>query len=195
MIAWFGPRGLSSLLLILLPVFAGIPGSEQLFAICCLVVLLSVVVHGGSPMLLGHKWHRRERSAAPASDISLAPSVTPAPLSQEPSSNGPVSKHSPARSAPVTAATYETVTESSAPNQASRDGEPPVGSQSMSISELRDLWGTGVPVIVLDVRTDRTYDPSPSRARGALRLLPDHVAERAAEHNLPQEAWLIAYCA
>jgi NhaP-type Na+/H+ or K+/H+ antiporter len=46
-IAWFGgPRGLSSLLLILLPVFAGVQGSEQLFAITCLVVLLSVVIHG-----------------------------------------------------------------------------------------------------------------------------------------------------
>ena len=40
-----------------------------------------------------------------------------------------------------------------------------------------------------------TYDPSPLRARGALRLLPDHAAERAAEYNLPREAWLVAYCA
>jgi NhaP-type Na+/H+ or K+/H+ antiporter len=46
LIAWFGPRGLSSLLLILLPVFAGTPGSVRLFAITCLVVLLSVFLHG-----------------------------------------------------------------------------------------------------------------------------------------------------
>src|SRR5690348_1850218 len=46
-IALIGPRGLSSLLLVLLPVFAGVPGSEQLFTITCLVVLLSVVIHGG----------------------------------------------------------------------------------------------------------------------------------------------------
>src|SRR6185503_5282623 len=32
-IAWYGPSGLSSLLLILLPVFAGIPGSDHLFRI------------------------------------------------------------------------------------------------------------------------------------------------------------------
>lgn len=51
-IVWFGPKGLSSLLLILLPVFAGLPGSERLFAVCSLVVLLSVVIHGASPMLL-----------------------------------------------------------------------------------------------------------------------------------------------
>lgn len=48
LIAWFGPRGLSSLLLILLPVFAGVPGSERLFAITSLVVLLSVVLHGAA---------------------------------------------------------------------------------------------------------------------------------------------------
>jgi sodium/hydrogen antiporter len=51
-IAWYGPSGLSSLLLILIAVFAGVPGSDQLFAICSLIVLISVVVHGASPMLL-----------------------------------------------------------------------------------------------------------------------------------------------
>jgi NhaP-type Na+/H+ and K+/H+ antiporter len=50
-IAWFGPSGLSSLLLILLPVFAGVPGSDRLFRICALIVLISIVVHGASPML------------------------------------------------------------------------------------------------------------------------------------------------
>jgi len=52
MIAWFGPRGLSSLLLILLPVFAAVPGTEHLFSICCFIVLLSVALHGGSLMFL-----------------------------------------------------------------------------------------------------------------------------------------------
>jgi sodium/hydrogen antiporter len=52
LIAWYGPSGLSSLLLILLAVFAGLPGSDRLFALCSLIVLLSVVIHGASPMLL-----------------------------------------------------------------------------------------------------------------------------------------------
>jgi NhaP-type Na+/H+ or K+/H+ antiporter len=47
LIAAFGPRGLSSLLLSLLPVFAGIPNAEQIFTVTSVVVLLSVVVHGG----------------------------------------------------------------------------------------------------------------------------------------------------
>lgn len=46
LIALLGPRGLSSLLLVLLAVFAGVPGAEHLFAVACLVVLLSVVIHG-----------------------------------------------------------------------------------------------------------------------------------------------------
>lgn len=50
LISWFGPRGLSSLLLVLVTVFAGMPGSDRLFSLCSLVVLLSVVLHGGSVM-------------------------------------------------------------------------------------------------------------------------------------------------
>jgi sodium/hydrogen antiporter len=60
LIAWYGPSGLSSLLLILLAVFAGLPGSDRLFAVCSLVVLLSVVVHGASPVLLARTGGKHE---------------------------------------------------------------------------------------------------------------------------------------
>src|SRR5262245_55223316 len=46
LIALLGPRGLSSLLLVLLPVFAGVPGAQGLFMVVCLVVLLSILIHG-----------------------------------------------------------------------------------------------------------------------------------------------------
>jgi NhaP-type Na+/H+ or K+/H+ antiporter len=65
LIAWFGPRGLSTLLLILLAVFAGVPGGEHLFAIASFVVLLSIVVHGGGVAVL---LRRRPVAAAPPSD-------------------------------------------------------------------------------------------------------------------------------
>jgi NhaP-type Na+/H+ or K+/H+ antiporter len=55
LVAWFGPRGLSSLLLVLLAVFLGVPGSDELFRIACLVVLLSVLVHGGALMWMGRR--------------------------------------------------------------------------------------------------------------------------------------------
>lgn len=69
LIAWFGPRGLSSLLLILLPVFADMPGSVRLFEITCLVVLLSVFLHGAAIAVFLRK------DAGPGRD-----DVTPAPV-------------------------------------------------------------------------------------------------------------------
>ncbi|MBI3539778.1 MAG: cation:proton antiporter [Candidatus Eisenbacteria bacterium] len=77
LIALLGPRGLSSLLLVLLPVFAGVSGAEGLFAVVCVVVLLSLVIHGGGIALyLGARTPRR---AAPAP--AAAPADTPAPVS------------------------------------------------------------------------------------------------------------------
>ena len=77
-IAYFGPRGLSSLLFVLLPVFAGTPGAERLFSVACLVVLLSVVLHGA-----GIGWFLRAnrpaavvpptREAMPVVDPALDP--------------------------------------------------------------------------------------------------------------------------
>src|SRR5437763_11806553 len=64
-IAWFGPRGLSSLLLVLLPVFEGLPQSDFLVTMCCLVVLFSVVLHGVTPSLLV-KSPARSRSLGPS---------------------------------------------------------------------------------------------------------------------------------
>ena len=48
LIALHGPRGLGTLLLALLPVFAGVPGAERVFAVASLVVLISIVLHGGA---------------------------------------------------------------------------------------------------------------------------------------------------
>ena len=45
---WFGPRGLSSLLLALLIVQADLPGAEYLLGIIGVVVIVSVVLHGVS---------------------------------------------------------------------------------------------------------------------------------------------------
>ena len=47
-LAWFGPRGLNSLLLALLVVQAGLPNAELLLATVGVVVLASVTVHGAS---------------------------------------------------------------------------------------------------------------------------------------------------
>jgi NhaP-type Na+/H+ or K+/H+ antiporter len=197
LIAWFGPRGLSSLLLVLLPVFAGLPGSEHLFAICCLVVLLSVVVNGGSPMLLGGSSRRRAlHEETPPADVAMQQPPPAVSAALDPINDGHTAASTPANVSSswdpeVSASTINSI-ELSAGDEGHASALP---AESLTIAQLRRLWDTGVPVVILDVRTDRTYDPSSTQAHRAVRLPPDHVAERASELNLPREAWLVAYCA
>jgi NhaP-type Na+/H+ or K+/H+ antiporter len=95
LIAAFGPRGLSSLLLALLPVFAGITNAEQIFTLTSVVVLLSVLVHGagtaiflrgsgllnsGGPAGVLAPLNRAAAVAEPAPLTRLAAAEEPAPL-------------------------------------------------------------------------------------------------------------------
>ncbi len=58
LLAWLGPRGLSTLLLVMLPVIARVPAAEEMFAVASLAVLASLVLHGG-----GILWLTRHRLA------------------------------------------------------------------------------------------------------------------------------------
>ena len=165
LIAWFGPRGLSSLLLILLPVFAGLPGSERLFQVCALVVLLSVVIHGTSPMLLARFCKPKEKDAEP-------------PLPEIQTAEVPV----------VAAAT-------TAPVVAATTAPPKIDPNIVTLEDVNSLRSSGDKVILLDVRTERSIETSESMAQGAVRMPPEHVAAQARELKLPKDAWLIAYCA
>jgi NhaP-type Na+/H+ or K+/H+ antiporter len=161
--ALFGPRGLSSLLLVLLPVFAGIPGSERLFTVTCLVVLLSVVVHGG-----GMAYYLRRHGGTAAG----APAASPAPAER-----GESPRERPAATA------------AAAPKL-----EPPV-PERITIAEFRRMQEAGEPVIVADVRTERSYRDDPGIATGAIRLPPDDAVRLAREKRLDQHATLVLYCA
>jgi NhaP-type Na+/H+ or K+/H+ antiporter len=198
LISWFGPRGLSSLLLVLLPVFAGLPGSDHLFAICCLVVLLSVVVHGGSPILLGHRPRRRTAHE----DLEPPAIILEQPLPAMPTVTEPVEAGSAAvaASASLSSSRHPEVSgspidafDASAEADAGDVSSPPAGS--LTTQQLRRLWDADAAVVILDVRTDRTYEPSVTQAHQAVRLAPEHAADRASELNLPRDAWLVAYCA
>ena len=68
MIAWFGPRGLNSLLLALLAVQADVPGSETLLATVGVVVIASVTIHGASSTPLGMWYGRRAARATLAEE-------------------------------------------------------------------------------------------------------------------------------
>jgi len=159
LIAWFGPRGLSTLLLVLLAVFAGVPGAERLFAIACLVVLLSVVVHGGGIALL----LRRRSETLPL-----------------PTQSGPRRASLP---------TLEPASEA-----AEAPESQPIPDR-ITIDELRKLWARHAPVVLVDVRTDRTYRNEQLRARGAIRIPPDDVVRTARAMRLDHHATLVVYCA
>jgi sodium/hydrogen antiporter len=148
-VAWLGPRGLSSLLLILLPVFAGVPGSDRLFAITALVVLLSVAFHGTGIAVSLRKTEGTDAETAP---------VTGAPVSREPE-----------RSAKV--------------------------PERITVEELERLRQAGDPVILADVRTERSYADDNLKAAGAVRFPPDDAVRRARELGLDHHATVVLYCA
>jgi sodium/hydrogen antiporter len=148
-IAWAGPRGLSSLLLILLPVFAGVPGSERLFTITSLVVLLSVALPGtGIAVFL-------RKSEGPLPDVEK---VTAAPVTTEPNLEIQV-------------------------------------PERITLDELRQLQEAGAPVILADVRTDRSHAADNLRAQGAVRLPPDDAVRRARQLRLDHHGTVVLYCA
>jgi NhaP-type Na+/H+ or K+/H+ antiporter len=93
-IGWFGPRGLSALLLILLVVQAGLPEGDRLLAITGIVVLVSVIAHGATATPFSRRYGRRvahadrtlpeEREGAASGlfqeEATEVPRITPAQL-------------------------------------------------------------------------------------------------------------------
>jgi len=183
LIALFGPRGLSSLLLTLLPVFAGIAGSERLFSITCLVVLMSVVLHGGG---IAVYLRRNSPKTAPAQAIAGG--------SREISAGIPVAMASPAvqpieiesgrkRGAlPIAADVEET-------------GSSEEVKDKITIEEVKQLKATGQEVIIVDARADRNRTGSDIQAAGSVRIHPDDPVRDATEKRLSQRATLVVYCA
>jgi NhaP-type Na+/H+ or K+/H+ antiporter len=68
LLAWMGPRGLSSLLLVMLAVIARVDGADRMFAVASLAVLISVVIHGGGILWLTQR--RLTRKALPVTETA-----------------------------------------------------------------------------------------------------------------------------
>jgi hypothetical protein len=179
LIALSGPRGLSSLLLVLLPVFAGVPGSEQLFTITCLVVLLSVVIHGGGIALYLRR-HRTMEGPAGVAGRPAPAAASPAALSSAPAPEAATSR-------PSLADTLVHPTPQPFPS-------PVSVPERITIQEFRDLHRSGEPIIVLDVRTERSYRDDREIGVGAIRFPPDDAVRLARERRLDLNATLVLYC-
>lgn len=257
LIAWYGPRGLSSLLLVLLAVFEKAPGAEYLFQVCCLVVLLSILLHGFSPALVSRARGAKNRpNISPATPLSAGPLLSPEPVIPDVvvPAQGPVDAVqiggavNPTGEDPAVTATganlpgpgVETVTPTTPPDRQPLNffpvdrlrrggppGSPPDGhvesqaggpdlpvtpaeaqeqetfeetgprtsQQFITLAGLKNLWHKGEHVVILDVRTGRTFDQDQLQARDAVRLDPLYAVKQAEEKGLSKQDWLIAYCA
>ncbi len=164
LIAWFGPRGLSSLLLVLLAVFAGAPGADELFRIACLVVLLSVLLHGGAIV-----WMGRRGDAAPE----------PSPLAPLLSLVGGGAAEEPA------------LASAREPGEAA---EPFADPDRIGLAQVRALLAVGAPVVLADARKESAWREGDVKAAGARRLSPDRPADDARVMGLPSDAWIVLYC-
>lgn len=160
----------------LLPVFAGIPGSEQLFTICCLVVLLSVLLHGS---LIGWIVQRPQTLTTGVFGVVGAPAshASPSPQPGVPDASPSVTASAPASPHGVSPEV---------------DGEEPSIPERITLEEMQR---SDEPIVMLDVRTPRTFETDPVVARGAIRMPPDEAVRLARSHQIPWKATLVAYCA
>jgi len=151
LIGWFGPRGLSTLLLVMLPVFKGIEGSDYLLQVSCLVVLVSVVLHGFSPMLL----------------LRTPGATTPPPTTRASLRDGLTLREVP-------------------------DNRP--RTNTITLDEYRALKASGRAVVLVDSRTDRTYDAAHTFP-DSVRVHPERAVADAIRLDLPAAATLVVFCA
>jgi NhaP-type Na+/H+ or K+/H+ antiporter len=147
-IAWFGPRGLNSLLFALLVVEEGVAGSEALFAVVGTVVLVSVVAHGITATPFA-SWYARKAS-------------------------------------------QETLAEERAGTAAELFTQRPDDVPRITPAELAERLAGPNPPLVMDVRSRSEYDRDGVRIPGSVRILPDQVAEWAADRLRDQP--YVLYC-
>jgi hypothetical protein len=125
------------------------------------VVLLSIVIHGGSQMLL----RVPPRGGAVAQASGAAP-VTISPRAPTPA------------------------------EPASLSSSPFVNdNERITLEEVDGLKRQGLPVTVLDVRTDTAFESEDALAQGAVRASPDRAVEVVRTLGLPPDVWLVSYCA
>jgi sodium/hydrogen antiporter len=147
-IAWFGPRGLNSLLFALLVVAQGVPGGEELFAVVGVVVLASVVAHGVTATPFS-SWYARK-------------------------------------------ARQETLIEERAGTAAELFTQSPDDVPRITPAGLAERLAGPHPPLILDVRSRSEYERDGVRIPGSIRVLPDQVAEWAADRLRDQP--YVLYC-
>jgi sodium/hydrogen antiporter len=66
--------------------------------------------------------------------------------------------------------------------------------ERITLEELQKMRDAGEPVVLADVRTERSYRDDNLIAQGAIRLPPDEAVHRARELGLAHHATVALYC-
>jgi len=130
------------------------------------VVLLSVVLHGG-----GIAWFLGRLGSRTGRQGETAGVAAPVAVGE---TSGPASELA-----------------AVPPSRRTADTDIP---ERITISETLALQSTGEPVVLLDVRTERSYRESAKMAIGALRFPPDDAVRLGRERGLSRDATLVLYC-
>lgn len=180
-LGWYGPRGLGSLLLALLPVFAGLQGSEDLVAFTSLAVLISVAIQGGWPLV---NRARQRRSAGAPTAADQGPTAVPA----APDDGGRPAIGDPARLPPSVVRGLS--------SQATIALEPIAASEPLRITveQVRLRQSHDEALALIDVRSERSFRANPQIVDGALRATPEQVVATVRAAGVPADAWVVAYC-
>ncbi len=136
-IAWFGPRGLNSMLFALLVAAGGVPDGEFVLAVTGMVVLVSVILHGASATPLS-AWYGRKVAG-------------------------------------------EVLVEERFATATGLFDQREDGSDRVSPAGLAEMLRSDDPPVVVDVRTRSQYDRDAVTIPGSVRVVPDSVAEWAAD--------------
>lgn len=136
-------------------------------------LLFSVLLHGLSPSLL-IKPPRNVETGAP----SPVPALKPAQ---------PESISVGVADAPQCSLTLGERTDIPAPE--------PRDAEYISLDEVKQLQAHPGQVVIIDARSERTYNESDQAIPGAIRLPPDQAARTAAQFSIPKTAVLVVLCA
>jgi hypothetical protein len=103
-----------------------------------------------------------------------------------------------AGAANVTAAPVVPLPTQPSPSRAARpqeEADEAVVPEKITFEEMDALHQAGELLVLLDVRTPRTFEADPYIAHGAIRMPPDDAVRLATAHRIPWKATLVAYCA
>lgn len=187
-LGWYGPRGLGSLLLALLPVFAGLQGSGDLVAFTSLAVLLSVAVQGGWPLV--NRARQRGAAGAPTTDDRR-----PATDDQQRTVDASQAATSPSAVGRRPSSPDADAVRGLSP-QPIIALEPIAASEPLRITveQVRLRQSHGEALALIDVRSERSFRANPQIVAGALRATPEQVVATVRAAGVPADAWVVAYC-